>query len=461
MSKTVIVGGGCSGLAAAYTLEKAGMDCTVLEKRDFSGGRLYGVEKEGFTLDLGAQFFFSRYRTTYDLMRSLGIYDQRVKFLGPIGLLRDGTVHVASPNPMDNIRHPGAIFKFANGVLSNKGKRRGMKMGLDMLRLGKKLDFNDPLKAIELDNISAADYSRRMWGDEILEYVIQVVDSCLTLGEPEDISAAYGLALLWWGMPGLSTTTKGMGYLASSLASAVKDIRLNTTATRIVMDGNKVKGVEIADGSKTELIEADHVICGTLAPEAASLLPDLPAAVLDTLNGIKYSACTHVMIAARGKVIDDMYAIATPRREGLSIAGCTDNANKCPNYAPPNTSLMHCYTYGKFGREMLDWDDARIERKMIDELQMIIPTFPDEPIFTEIFKWPQAVCLSSPGQITAVQRMKVGLREYPNLHLVGEYFGMPSVEAALTSGVKAAQKVLRRPAAGSGAKAADPGEEVA
>jgi protoporphyrinogen oxidase len=441
MGKTVIIGGGTSGLAAAYTLEQAGAECLVLEKRDFAGGRIYGTEREGFTLDLGAQFFFSRYHTTFDLMQKLGIYDQLAKWAKPMGILRDGTVHMAYSSIMDNLKHPSSGLKF--GALSNRGKRQGVKMALKFLTLGKKLDFDDPLKAIELDNISFAEYARRHWGDEILEYAIQPIASTLTLGEPEDISAAYGLALAWYFLPGLSTTTKGIGYLAESLAKNCKNVKLNTEVTRIVMEGNQVKGVEIKDGSKTEFIEADSVICGALAGEAAAMLSDLPAQVLDTLGSIKYSASTHVMLATKGKIIGDMYAIATPRREGLSMAGFTDNANKAPTYAPANTSLIHVFTFGRYAREMLDWDDAKIQDHVTRELQMVVPQFPDEPIFCEIFKWPQAVCLSSPGQITAVQKLKVGMREFKGLHLAGEYFGMPSVEAALNSGVKAANRVLK------------------
>ncbi len=443
MGKTVVIGGGTSGLAAAYTLQKAGVDCVVLEQRDFSGGRLAGSVRDGFTLDLGAQFFFSRYHTTYDLMKSLGIYKEWIKFLKPIGLLRDGTVHAISPKLSDNLKDPGAAIRFSRRVLSNKGKLLGMKMAFDFLRKGKKLDFDDALKAIELDNISMAEYARRHWGDELLEYAVQPADSALTLGEPEEISAAYGMSLLWYGAFGLSTTTRGIGYLAESLAGNVKDIRLNTTVTKIVMEGKTVRGVEIADGSKPEFIEADQVICGTLAPQAAALLGDLPPNMLEILNSIKYSACTHVMMATRGKVMGDMYAIATPRREGLSVAGFTDNANKGPTYAPPNTSLIHFFTYGRFAREMLDWDDGKIQRKMTDEIQMVVPQFPDEPLFCEIFKWPEAVCLSVPGQITSVQKLRVGMREYPGLQLIGEYHGMPSVEAALHSGVKAANRVIK------------------
>jgi len=441
MGKTVIIGGGTSGLAAAYTLERAGAEYVVLEKNDFSGGRIYGVVKDGFTLDLGAQFFFSRYRTTFDLMRQLGIYDQLVKFAKPMGILRDGTVHVAYPSIMDNLKHPTSGLKF--GALSGRGKRQGIKMGLKFLAVGKKLDFNDPLKAIELDNISFAEYARRNWGDEILEYAIQPIASTLTLGDPEDISAAYGMALAWYFLPGLSTTTKGIGYLAESLSKNIKNVMLKTEATRIVMEGNTVKGVEIKNGSKTELIEADHVICSALAHQTAGMLPELPTAILDTLNGVEYSACTLVMLGTKGKIIDDMYAIATPRREGLCMSGFTDNANKAPGYAPPNTSLVHVFTFGKFAREMLEWDDAKIYDKAIHDIQMVVPQFPDEPIFKDIYRWKEAVCLSGPGQITAIQKLKVGMRDFKGLHLVGEYFGMPSVEASLNSGVKAAEKVVK------------------
>ncbi|MBU4391409.1 MAG: FAD-dependent oxidoreductase, partial [Actinobacteria bacterium] len=193
MAKTVVVGGGASGLAAAYTLERAGVDCTLLEKEEYSGGRIYGVVREGYTLDLGAQFFFTRYRSVIDIIKRLGIEDQLVWFKPSLGILRDGTVHVVHTDVLYNITHPTALFKFR--PLSSRGMRRGPKLGVKLLALRKKLDFDDPLKAIELDNISTTEYARRSFGDEILEYIVQPVVSALTLGEPEEVSAAYGLGL--------------------------------------------------------------------------------------------------------------------------------------------------------------------------------------------------------------------------------------------------------------------------
>ncbi len=443
MGKTVIVGGGAAGLAAAYTLEMAGADYTVLEKREFSGGRIHGSVRDGITLDLGAQFLFSRYHTMFDLLDKMGIRDELVTFRPFAGVLRDGTIHVASMDPKENILHPLDAMKGIK-LLSHRGRLNLMKFGARTALLGKKLDFNDPLKAVELDDIDFATYVRQDFGDEILEYIAQLVASALTLGMPEDISAAYGLALSWYFAPGLSTFNKGIGFLAESLSSRVKDIRLNTAVKRIVLEGKKVKGVEFEDGGKTGFIEADSVVCATLAGEAAALLPGLPQSMLDTLAGLSYSACTHVMLAVPDRPLGKLYAIVPPRKEGnFSFSGITDNAVKAPGYAPADRGIIHAYTYADHARQMLEMSDDEVKDRVVGEIKTLVPSFPD-PLFCEIFRWPEAVCLSTPGQIRDVQKLKVALRDYGSLLLVGEYFGMPSVEAALTSGVKAAERLLNR-----------------
>ncbi|MBU4240312.1 MAG: FAD-dependent oxidoreductase, partial [Actinobacteria bacterium] len=430
-----------SGLAAAYTLEKAGVECTVLEKEDYSGGRIYGVVREGYTLDLGAQFFFTRYRSTIDIIKKLGIEDQLVWFKPSLGILRDGTVQVINTDIKYNLIHPAVAFKFR--PLSSRGMRRGPKLGIKLLALRKKLDFDDPLKAIELDNMSTAEYAKRYFGDEILEYIVQPVVSALTLGEPEEVSAAYGLGLILYAMGGLGTLKNGIGFLAESMAKNISDLKLETSVTRIVLEDKKVKGVEVGTGKKKEFIEADNVICCTTGTVAAKILGDLPQKMTDILADIKYSSCVHVMFAVPSKPLGDIFGVATPRREGLCMPGFVENSNKFSAYAPPGTGIMHTFSFGEFSREMMELDDDKIRERMIQELQMVVPRFPDEPIFCEIFRWPEAVGLCGPGQITSVQRLKVDAGNYKGLHLAGAYLGMPSVEAAIHYGVQAAERVLK------------------
>lgn len=441
MAKTVVIGGGTSGLAAAYTLQKAGMECAVLEKSKYSGGRIHGVVREGYTLDLGAQFFFSRYRSTIEIIKKLGIEDQLVWFKPSLGILRDGTVQVAHTDIKYNLMHPTSGLKFR--PLSSSGMRKGPRLGIKLLALRKKLDFDYALKAIELDNISVAEYTRRYFGDEILEYIVQPVVSALTLGQPEDVSAAYGLGLILYAAGGLGTLKKGIGFLAESMAGNISDLRLETGVSRVVLEDRKVKGVEVGTGKKKEFIEADKVLCCTTGTAAAKMLGDLPKKMTDILAGIRYSSCVHVMFAVPSRPLGELFGVATPRREGLCMPGFVENTNKFSAYAPPGTGIMHTFSFGEFSDEMMDWKDEKIKERMIQELQSVVPQFPDTPTFCEIFRWPEAVGLCSPGQITAVQRLKVDLGGYDGLYLAGAYMGMPSVEAAIHYGVQAAERILR------------------
>ena len=300
MGKTVIVGGGTAGLAAAYTLERAGADYTVLEKREFSGGRIYGKVVDGLTLDLGAQFLFSRYHTMFDLLDRMGVRDQLTRFKPSVGILRDGEFYYIGMDMKENLAHLKETIKAGN-YLSARGKLNAARLGLRFARIGRKLDFNDPLKAIELDDVTFAEYTRRNFGDEVLEYLQQPVASALTLDEPENISAAYGMALGWYGSPGLATFKKGIGFLAESLRSRVKDVELNTAARRIVLEGKKVKGVEVENGGKTEFIEADSVILRHPGAPGGRSSARLPPAMLEILQSIRYSACTHVMLGVPGR----------------------------------------------------------------------------------------------------------------------------------------------------------------
>lgn len=53
---TIVIGAGISGLAAAATLQQAGLKVLVLEARDRLGGRIHTDHESGFPLDLGANW---------------------------------------------------------------------------------------------------------------------------------------------------------------------------------------------------------------------------------------------------------------------------------------------------------------------------------------------------------------------------------------------------------------------
>lgn len=441
--KVIVVGAGTAGLAATYILQQAGVEVTALEASSSPGGRLAGSRRDGYVLDLGAQFFFRFYDTAFELCRKLDLEGEIVSFPFKVGIWRDGRLNALTAG-----LHPRALWKDRRDLVRFRlfGPRGMMQMGRIMpllLRRRRDLHFIDYRGALDLDEESLAELALRRGGEEALEYFFQPLASCLTLGEPEEIGAGYGLALAWYALNGLYTLRGGIGTLAEALYRECRErVLLSTPARRIVLEGGKFRAVETDEGT----MEADAVICATTATTALRLLDGLPGGIRNVLGRVRYSACCHVMFGLQERLLPDgWYAVGLPRRAVSPLAGFTDNSIKSPLYAPPGAGMVHCFTYGRHARELNERPDGEVFSLLTEEIRRFIPSMPREPLFSEIYRWEEAVCLSPPGMLRAVDELKSRYpREVKGLRLAGEYLFMPSVDGALRSGIDAAESLLRQ-----------------
>jgi protoporphyrinogen/coproporphyrinogen III oxidase len=440
--KVIVVGAGTSGLAATHTLRKRGADVVALEAKELAGGRIIGARREGYTMDLGAQFFFKFYDTTFGLCRELGIENEITHFPLKVAIARNGELYPAvaslDPRVLWHSRHD--LLRFRG--LSLGGMLQFARIMPMVLRRRRDLHFIDYGNMLDLDDESFAELALRRGGADILEYLFQPIASCLTLGEPEDVGAGYGLTLLWYALNGIFTLKHGIGLLAERLyEECADDVRLSTPVKRVVVEEGAVKGVETADG----FMEADAVICTATATKALDLIPGLPDSMRKPMEKVTYSACCHVMFGLEEHLLpEDWYAVGLPRKEGTSMAGFVDNTIKSPFYTPPGGGLVHCFTFGRHAFELNAMSDADVLSRLKGEIKRYIPTMPDEPFFSEIYRWDEAVCLSPPGMLRQIYDMKrAHCRDVKGLHLAGEYLNMPSVDGALRSGIDAAEAALR------------------
>ncbi len=447
--KVLIVGAGISGLTAAYRLQKKGVDVTVLEEKDSAGGRIRSSKKDGYILDLGAQFFLKYYDTTFALCEELGLKDEILPYPSKMALWKDNELQIAMAT-LD----PKVLWKFRKevfgssmglgpfGSFSLKSKLQLAKILIKVIKRRRDLHFINFENALDLDNQSLAEFSLQHAGEEVLEYVFQPITACISLGNSDEMGAVYGLTLFWYLMNGTWTLKRGIGTLADRLIEECKDvIRPSTPVKKILIEDGAVKGVEIDDG----LIEADAVICTTTATTTLSLMPDLPDTLGGPLKTAKYKACCHVMFALENKLLpDNCYAVALPRSAGLSMAGFADNTTKSSCYAPPGCSIIHCFTYDRYAYELNEMSNKDVSSCLIKEIQKVIPEMPNEPVFSEIYRWNEAMCIAPKGMLKAVSNMKrENYYDVKGLYLAGDYVHMPSVDGSAQSGNNAAEAVMK------------------
>ena len=80
--KITIIGGGISGLSAAFELQKSGYDITLLEGTDRLGGKILTSEIEGFDIDAGPDSFLTRDPEMRELCFDLGLGEELVSPTG-------------------------------------------------------------------------------------------------------------------------------------------------------------------------------------------------------------------------------------------------------------------------------------------------------------------------------------------------------------------------------------------
>jgi phytoene dehydrogenase-like protein len=248
----IVVGGGLAGMSAAATASRAGARTIVLEAHQ-PGGRARTVEREGFTLNMGAHALYNTGAGT-GVLRSLGITP-----LGAPPPLRRyramtaGTQHILPTGP-------GSLLR--TGAVGTRGK----------IQLAKLLARVPRIKPETLRHTPVADWLAswhlRPDADAALRALIRL--STYT-ADVDGFSADAAVSQLQAAAGGVLYLHGGWSQLIDALARLVE-----------VRTGAEVTGVEPA-GSRVEVrtrdavLVADQVVVATGGPASiGKLLPADP-----------------------------------------------------------------------------------------------------------------------------------------------------------------------------------------
>jgi oxygen-dependent protoporphyrinogen oxidase len=415
LAKVVVIGGGITGLAAAWELQQHGIDYVLLEAADRWGGKLSTEYVEGFILERGADSFLATKPWAVQLAEEIGFADSLVETnlnQRSVYLYRRGALHPFPRGMRLIVPVDEAAFLETAGVLSEDGKRRMLEEAYIPARLDSP-DGNDTACTVPMpeQDESLASFVRRRFGEEALEVFGSSLLSGIHVGDPETLSIqstfpeypamerTYGSLIRGMrtrvGEPPAQARYKsafvsprdGMGTFPEAIAARLHgDLRLSSPVQSIRAD----RTVQLVSG---ERIQAESVILTTATTQAARLLRTDFAEAAALGDRFRANSSAIVTLGFARDAIDhplDGYGFVIPRGEPTHATACTWSSTKLPGRAPAGMVLLRLF-FGGSGWRAADLklpDDAFI-KLALDELKLTMQVSAN-PRLARVFRWQAA-----------------------------------------------------------------------
>jgi oxygen-dependent protoporphyrinogen oxidase len=432
-----VIGSGPSGLAAAYRLYEAGYRVKIFDDRDYLGGKVSSIHRDGFVIDDGAGVITTTYHSLMAIARDSGFADNLVPAGATYGFARDGVVHNLRAERM-------AWDALTTKLLSTRSKLAMVKLVRDLLRVRPKLDYEDLSRAADFDVENAEQYSHRRLNPELLEYVIEPSVRAL-VGAPAKDLANLDLLFSLDKFIGANYVAfrDGMGSYPRHLAQFF-EVHLNARVVGVEEDGEEVT-VTWRGGDGAEHAErVAGAVLAVPAPVTAEIHTRLDSERRDVLKGVRYTQGVNVTIASSRKPRNQPAVyIQVPPSSHEGIGGILLEHNKAPGRAPEGKGLTGLYTLSDYAGRMLELDDEAITNEMVDGAEKIIPGISQDIEFTMVSRWDPMVLMAHTGFWKQMREFnKIRKARDTRIQLAGDYFASSNVNTASVAGERAARELV-------------------
>ena len=434
LAAIAIVGGGVAGLVAAWKLGRAGHDVEVLEREGEPGGRMRSERRGGFAIERGAEFTARGYRNLQRCVSLLGL-EARLRPLPRLrhAVLRDGRLRPADPEPLAMLRSP---------LLSPRARRRLLRLAVELARRWRRLDPAHPERAADLDDEDLASGLVRLAGREAAEYLLGPLFASTFDSDPEELSLAFGLLAMRLALSGpeLQAFEGGNAALPRALAEQVP-LRLGCQVLSVETETGGAR-IRYRSAGREASAVADAAVVALPGCEVARLCPKLTPAERGFFEQVDYArgAVAHLLFerAPRGL---PWHGISFPASAGLELYGLAVDHHK-PGAAPPGAGLLHAALTGRAAARLWDASDAAVADLVLENLAAT-PLGRLRPFDFAVYRWPALRPRFGPGYLRHLRRFLARLDRSPRLAFAGDYLVGPTLEGAVTSGMRAANEVAR------------------
>lgn len=445
-----IIGGGITGLSAAWEAQQRGIPYTLLEASDRWGGKVVSSEIRlngaRFLVDGGPDTIVTRKPEAWDLANELGILDQ----VDDPGSETRG-IYVLDNASLQAIPLSPLKF-FQSSLMTTRGKLRMLTEPLQ------------PARRDEEDE-SLGNFVRRRLGEEALDKFIGPILSGIYNTDPEIQSILVSSPVmrkmetesgsLFLGAlqrvfrrhkkgtngahpPRFITFKQGIqGIVDHLIKQLTGDLRLNSAVQSILHEGC---GYQIQTSSG-ETIQVDAIILATLANAASVLLKDISTEAGERLGEIRHNHIGTVSLVYNEVDIPkelEITGLMIPRREKRAIDAVTFTSRKMPQRAPSGYALLRVFIGGAKPDLVVENSDEEWIKIAQGELSSLIG-ITAEPKAYKIFRWANGFPQAEVGHLGRIAEIEKFLPA--NMALAGSSYRGIAIPDCIRQGRAAVQKL--------------------
>lgn len=446
MQHVVVVGGGITGLATAYYLQRVGVAVSLFEASGRLGGNIRTERHDGFTIEAGPDGWVTQKPHVATLVKALGRGDRLISpttAAKRVYVVKDRRLQ-AMPDGM-SLGVPTTLSAlWQSDLFSVLGKVRMMSEGL----LPPKDDAADE---------SVGAFLRRRLGNEATDVVAGPLLGGIFSGDVDEMSLAatfpqlregerrFGSltrAMMARAKDGTSTFTgmrSGMGELIDLLHEALADgtVFLNEPVVGVI---RRSGGYDVV--LESGRVEASHVVFAGRTQVPARLLAPLSPRLGRVLSSFEYESTAMVFFALDEDGCEcalDGSGFIVPRKEAQTVRACTWLSTKWPNRAPANKALLRAFVSGP---EVKTASSDELIDRCASDLTDLMGLRRGKIRFTRVYRLLDASPKPRLGHLERVEGARVIAREdLPNVVLIGQPYDGAGIPDCIRQAVRTANEI--------------------
>ena len=318
--RIVIIGGGATGLAAAYDLTKRGYQVSVYEKNNFLGGHASTFNINGTPIERGYHHWFTSDNSIIELCEEIGIGNQIKWVPSTVGTLFNDHIY--------DFVTPWDLLRYTPQSIPDR-----IKLGLSSLKIRRLKNW----KSIESE--TAVNWLKNNVGNQIYE---AFWGPMLRGKFGEDNYEKVGMAWVWGKMNTRFASRKHplskelLGYpigsfknlfdvLAKKITAMNGEIHLSTGVDRIITDSGRVTGINIEIEGEIKHEKFDIVIASTPSHIFDNITDGLSKEYSQSLRGVTYMAAV-LLILVLDRPLSNKYWLNIADRN-IPFVGVIEHTN--------------------------------------------------------------------------------------------------------------------------------------